>query len=113
MEVTSHNQIRVLSLPEGFDIGNYDEVTSTLDALVDDKNVDSVILDCNDMASLNSSGVGVIIFYFKEFEKKGKQLVLCQLNSIVQKVLKTIGFDRKIKIYPTIPEALERISEER
>lgn len=65
-----------------------------------------VMIDFKNVRRLSSSGVGIIVSFFKKLKKKNKQLVLYNLSEEVSEPFYIIHLDDVIDIFPNEREAL-------
>lgn len=65
-----------------------------------------VMIDFKNVRRLSSSGVGIIVSFFKKLKKKNIQLVLCNLSEEVSEPFYIIHLDDVIDIFPNEKEAL-------
>ncbi len=65
-----------------------------------------VILDVSQLRFADSSGLGAILFCFKQLNETGGQLKLCGLSDRVRMAFELIRFHRIMDVYNTREEAL-------
>ena len=100
--------ISIHSLSGEMDLYSSQEVREWIrESLTDGHN--NIILDCNGMSYIDSSGIGVLISLFTTLRKRGGQLILCSLQSSVQSVINFTKLSGFLKISNNLEEALESI----
>ncbi|MCT0207944.1 STAS domain-containing protein [Synechococcus sp. CS-1332] len=60
-----------------------------------------ILIDCQGIDFMDSSGFGALISVLKRVREQGKQLFLCGLNSQVRIVLELTGTERVFTIFPS------------
>jgi len=107
-----HGDITVASLN-----GQVDSVTSadleTQVMAILDRGVKALLLDCGNMAYINSAGLRVFLLAAKRLETEAGSLAFCGLAANVRMIFETIGFDRILTLYGTREEALAGMGMER
>ncbi len=73
--------------------------------------IQGVILNLEKVSFLDSTGIGIIIFLFREFEKQKVPLVVCQIQESIFQILQMAGLDRMVKFFSTEEEALKSFHE--
>ncbi len=68
--------------------------------------VRSVVLDCEELRYINSSGFGELIRYSDRFREKGGSLVLARVPPKVGIILEMLGLKRLIPTAPSLAEAI-------
>lgn len=64
-----------------------------------------LILDCSQIAYVNSAALRVLIGAWREARENDGDLVLCALNGRLQTVLHMVGFHKILTLYDTQTEA--------
>jgi anti-sigma B factor antagonist len=67
-----------------------------------------IVLDMSEVASMDSSGLGVLISLFKTTKHDGS-LVLCNLNKTVKNLFRITRFDKVIPIYDSLDDACRNV----
>jgi anti-sigma B factor antagonist len=66
-----------------------------------------VVLDCERLTYVNSPALVLLARYQREANRDCSFFGLAALNAPILKVVKAIGMDRVLKLYPTVEEALQ------
>lgn len=72
----------------------YREVMDFLDA-----DIKLILIDCNHVESVDSSGLGVLVRILKAVEQENARLVLCSLNETFQMLLSMTHMEDVFEIY--------------
>ena len=67
-----------------------------------------LILDCAELEYLNSRGLGDLLNFYQGLKARGGELVVCGVRPNVIKVMRVVGLDRFLQVFPTVADA-ERI----
>lgn len=68
-----------------------------------------VVLNLAGFSFMDSSVIGLLLVYGKRFEKEGRRIVLCNVNDDMYRVFSIINFERKMKIFNTLDQALKHL----
>jgi len=69
-----------------------------------------ILIDCQNIQFMDSSGFGSLVSALKRVREHGKQLYLCSLNSQLRMVLELTGTDGVFPIFPSSRECIEFVS---
>jgi anti-anti-sigma factor len=58
-----------------------------------------VLIDCQDVSFMDSSGLGALVLSLKTVRASGGQLFLCSMNDQLKMLLELTGMDNVFKIY--------------
>ncbi|WP_350344710.1 anti-sigma factor antagonist [Proteinivorax tanatarense] len=72
----------------------------------------NLIIDCEKLKFMDSSGLGVILGRYKELSAKDCNLILSGLRPNIKKVINLSGVDKIIKCYPDLNSAKSAVKEE-
>ena len=81
----------VLALTGHIDARNVDELRGILDAVIEAGGC-NVVLDCEHLDYINSTGLGLVIEYLDRLESLGGMLVLSRLSDKALTVVEMLGF---------------------
>ncbi len=70
-----------------------------------------LVMNLEKLDYLSSAGLRVLVIAAKEMHGRSGNIVLCHLNSSVEKVLQSTGLLPIFKVSPTVPDATEAIKE--
>jgi anti-anti-sigma factor len=76
-----------------------------------EKNPQSLVIDMTNVASLDSSGLGVLIGLYVSFEKSGRPLILVGANERVRDLFRMCKVEEVFTQYPTLAEAQEALTQ--
>ena len=69
-----------------------------LDGLISDPGVKKLVMDLQDMAFMDSSGIGVILGRYRALSLRGGKVAVKNMNPQVKKVFLLSGMDQVIQI---------------
>ncbi|KAA5540461.1 STAS domain-containing protein [Roseiconus nitratireducens] len=64
-----------------------------------------IVLDCSDLESITSVGLGVMVRANSRLKKKGGALAVAGATGIVAEVLKIVHFDKLFHLFPDVDQA--------
>ncbi len=111
MEIKQTNigQIQIVELIGRIDAPNNSKIEDFFAKLTE--NLESnIVVDCNNLDFINSSGLRVFIMSLKKSKAANKQILLCNLQKNIKEVFQYSGFDNLFNINLNKEEALEKIS---
>jgi len=93
MEVNSENCTCTFKMPERFNTETPHKTVAALKELSGGE-WERVVLDMSETVFMDSAGIGVLVFLYKELTAKGKALVLKNPQRKIYDILAEIGIDR-------------------
>lgn len=63
-----------------------------------DKNLTDVVFDMSNLAYIDSTGIGIIVFLMKKLSESGKELSIINAKANVLKIFNITGIDQLIKV---------------
>lgn len=91
----THSIVQPTSL---FDAHSIDQLRLEISYLLD-TGTKSILLDCREIESINSLSLGVLVAILKQAKKQGAEIILCELNLQVQRIIKLAHLDEIFRIY--------------
>jgi anti-sigma B factor antagonist len=91
--VDSENGVCTFKMPERFNAETPHKTVAMLKELPSG-NWERVVLDMSDIVFMDSAGIGVLVFLYKELTARGKALVLRNPQRKIYDILAEIGVDR-------------------
>ena len=86
------------------DGGNARAFQDELETIIEDDDR-TVILDLQRLLYISSAGLRVILLTAKNLGRRDVKFAVCSLTDPVQEVFKVSGFDKIIKVHPSLPDA--------
>lgn len=68
----------------------------------------NLILDCNGLEYISSSGLRVFLMAQKKIQSTGSHLKLCNLQPFIKEVFDISGFSTIFTIYPKLEDAINK-----
>jgi anti-sigma B factor antagonist len=69
----------------------------------------NVLVDCEKLDFINSSGLRVFILSLKKFKSAGKEMILCNLQKNIKDVFTYSGFNNLFEISLSREEAMKKV----
>lgn len=60
-----------------------------------------LVLNCKDLLFMDSSGIGFIIGRYNQLKENGGKVFLCDLNELVEKIVRISGVSRIVVVKPS------------
>ena len=70
------------------------------------ENDSKIIIDCNELNYINSSGLRDFLVVLKDTKEANSKLVVCNLQNNIKEIFKISGFLNLIELYDTFEDAL-------
>jgi anti-anti-sigma factor len=71
----------------------------------------SVVLDFSGVSFIDSAGLGTVIGGTRRIRESGGDIVLCSARKSIDRLLHTVGMDRILEMYESLPEALAALQD--
>ncbi len=75
--------------------------------LLQKENIAKIIINLEQVAVMNSAGLGVLIMARAEMNKKGGEIKLTNLQPLMQDIISRMRLDTLFKIFNTVEEAVD------
>ena len=74
-----------------------DELQQVFDGIIK-KKPKEVVIDLTELKSITSSGIGRIVYLFKELDKEGGKIEIVGVNDTIMQIFKIVKLDKLMKI---------------
>lgn len=101
----SEGNVVILALNGRLDTLNYSLLENELAFLIE-KNQKDIILDCQDLDYVSSSGLRVLLLALKRVKAVHGRFTICNLQPQIIQIFKISGFDHLFELYPGRNEAI-------
>jgi anti-anti-sigma factor len=110
MEINLINigQIQVVELVGRVDALNNSKIEDFFNQLTE-KQVNNIVIDCDKLDFINSSGLRVFIMILKKSKAAKKELILCNLQKNIKEVFRYSGFDKLFDIHLNREDAMLKL----
>ena len=88
-----------ITIFDSFDAAQAEALQSTLDAIAKTKNT-NLIIDMTDVAFMDSSGIGAIVYTYKRLQENGLTMELIGLHGQPLELLTSLNVDKVIPVQP-------------
>ena len=96
--------VMILSADGGLSRHNVAQFLEELETLVD-SGIRKMIVDCTRLTYISSFGVGALAALKTRLAKRGGEVKLASVKSLILNVLRTTNLDRVFEIYPDVEAA--------
>ena len=69
--------------------------------LIENYNIIYLVLNCNELTFMDSSGIGFIIGRFNQLREKNGKIFMCDLKDTIKRIVKLSGIGRIVSIKET------------
>ena len=74
-----------------------DELQQVFDGIIE-KTPKEVVINLSELKSITSSGIGKIVYLFKELDKEGGEIRIIGVNDTIMQIFKIVKLDKLMKI---------------
>ncbi|MFA4890817.1 MAG: STAS domain-containing protein [Candidatus Gracilibacteria bacterium] len=107
-EANKEKNYQIIRFIGEFDKAGHMDIKDELDAVVKDFEFKDLIFDFTDLKFINSESIGYLMEIHAHLVKREKKLILIKPDAHVKEVLKTIGIDEVIPMYPSLDGYLNK-----
>ncbi len=101
-----HNNLLIVAIDGMFALDAVEEGKNYLTSLIETSATQGVLINCDKMTRIDSSGVGFMVSLFKRFKDQNISFGLCCLNKLNLNVFNATKLDQLIKIYDSEDRAI-------
>ncbi len=101
--------LHVISLEGDLVMGKTNELYSQIIPLIEKDDKIGVILNCQEVKYVDSSGLGMVVNLFKALQKQKMEFAICNVNEQVNELFSLTRLDRIISITKDIDSSLLEI----
>ncbi len=108
-EVTPHGNVLLITFkaPQVNDTDNIESLEDGLRQLLIEHEQRFLLLDFSEVRQIVSRMINSLLLMVKRIRAEGGQVHLCELDSKVERVFKTMRLDRVFDMYATLDEGLQ------
>lgn len=88
----------VYKMPKELDQHSAKELTRSIDRLVDEKEINTLILDFSDTCFMDSSGIGVIIGRSRKMKFMDGKVEVCGITPRIERIFKASGLYKLVNV---------------
>ncbi|MBF0287700.1 MAG: STAS domain-containing protein [SAR324 cluster bacterium] len=82
------------------------QIRKYMDPFMENSDLEGIVVDFKNIEYVDSSGVGMLVAWYRDLKEQQKNLALFQVNKEINKMFKLVGINAMINIFPTEEEAL-------
>lgn len=101
--------ILVITLEGVINVQSSLDLEVQLNQLLNENSAKKIILDFSNVQHISSSGLRVIVSFYKRVVSNDGKLAITSLNNNIKKIFKIVELDTVFDIYDSIDEALSKI----
>jgi len=109
LPVAGRADTRVLKLSGEFDATSVERALEEVTALLD-AGVRHLVVDCEELRYVNSTGLGVILHFSRVARERGGSFLLCKVSEPVYEIIEIIGATTLLEIHDTVQEAIQSLA---
>ena len=102
------NSIGLIHAMGEIDQSNLPDLESAVKLILETPTLKAVVINCTDIAFINSKVVGYIAYLHTTLVKSGRKLVLAAMNETLSDILALVGLTSIIPHYETWEEAVAK-----
>jgi len=106
MDIKSENNITTIIPPAYMDVDFVDAFRNNITKIIQE-GTDHIMIDFTDVISINSSCLGVIIEAMSRLKNSSKEIVICNMQDIVLKIISVLNLQKVFTIYDSKESAVE------
>ncbi len=102
-----NQQVKVIALSERFNATTSQDFQETIKEVIT-SGIKIVLLDCQGVTFMDSSGLGTLVLTFKTLQEADTKMFICSINEQVRMLFELTGMDSIFTILPN-QEAFENL----
>ncbi|MBK1990564.1 STAS domain-containing protein [Sphaerospermopsis aphanizomenoides BCCUSP55] len=95
-----NQQVKVLTLKKNLNADTSPEFKRAIDQILE-SGAEIVLVDCQHITFLDSSGLGSLVLAFKTLRNAGTKMVLCSVNEQVRIIFELTSMNEIFEIFPS------------
>jgi anti-sigma B factor antagonist len=107
--ITKTKDIHIIKLEGLLNVEYANNLEVILNELMINETPRKVILDFSNLEHISSSGLRVIMNFYKKIASKNGKLIICCAKEGIKKVLKLVELDSILKLYDTVEEGIRSL----
>ena len=111
VHATQREGARVLYIQGYINAHTVQEFEKSVQSILDE-NVYCILINCQKLQYINSSGLGVLMGVIEEIQENNGFLYLSNMNETVFNIFDTLGFTHLFKVFNTEEDAISSLAEE-
>ncbi|HEV2358962.1 MAG TPA: STAS domain-containing protein [bacterium] len=96
--------VACVALTGELDLATVSTLSGQMNAVAETE--DHLILDLGELRYIDSTGIKAMLDAHRAFARRGRRLALAAVSAMVLKILRVVGVDKMIPIFPTVDAAL-------
>jgi len=108
-EIPGAPKARILALDGELDGSSVELMLSQVTAIMDE-GVNFLLLDCENLRYVNSTGLGILLHFTRIFRDRGGAFRLVHVNMSVYEIMEIIGANTLLEIHDSLEDAQVALS---
>lgn len=109
IEFETKNDVLCIRLAGELDHHTADELREKATAIIEKHEIRHIVLNLEQLAFMDSSGLGVILGRYKQIKQVHGEMFVCAISPSIQRLFDMSGLFKIIKMEPTEEYALQRL----
>lgn len=110
MEIQKQGDVFIIKLSGIMNVQNSTEIENKLEFFFNKDIPKKVIVDFSEVQHISSSGLRVLVSFYKKVISNEGRMFLSNLNSNLKKIFKIVELDTVFQIFDSLEDALQEIS---
>jgi len=85
------------------------EMKNYFKPLLSDKQISAIVIDFEKVDYIDSSGLGLITYFYKYMVRRNAKLAICHLNQKNKELFKMCRLDDIMSVYLTVDDAIKEL----
>ncbi|MFN4244685.1 MAG: STAS domain-containing protein [Brevinematia bacterium] len=111
MKLDTIGDIDIVRLEGTINVQTSIELESWLNSLIPRKQLKKVIIDLSKVQHISSSGLRVLVSFYKRIVSNSGKLIMAGLNQNLKKIFKIVELDTVFETYNSVEEAINKLGE--
>lgn len=110
MRVDTVGDVLVVKLEGVINVQSSLDLETWLDSLFLNRKPKKVVVDLSNVQHISSSGLRVLVSFYKKVISNDGKLTLAALNSNLRKIFRIVELDEVFEVYDSVEDAIDAIS---
>jgi anti-sigma B factor antagonist len=110
IEDRNENNFVIISIDGNIILEDTAKLKDTVEVFIEDENLAGVIMNCENVQFVDSSGLGLIVSIYKTLLKRGRKFALSNLNERTKEIFILTKLDKIMTIADTDDDAIKTLT---
>ncbi len=108
-EIVRKDDVYILKISGSINVSNSAKFESELETFLSSNRPKKVVLDFSNIENISSSGIRVIVNFYKRLKSYGGSVNIYNASSSIEKIFKLVEIDSILKNYSSLDEAIKNL----